>query len=40
MMEFCNPETFWVIAAVSPERYRVYALAELLPLGFGPQTLV
>jgi cytidine deaminase len=39
MMEFCNPDSFKVIAAISPDEYKVYTLKELLPLGFGPETL-
>ena len=39
MMEFCNPETFQIILAVSTEDYRIYTLKELLPLGFGPANL-
>ncbi|MBQ3972698.1 MAG: cytidine deaminase [bacterium] len=39
MMEFCDPETFYVISAVSPDEYRVFTLKELLPLGFGPENL-
>lgn len=39
MMEFCNPETFQIILAVSTEDYRIYTLKELLPLGFGPDNL-
>lgn len=39
MMEFCDPQTFQIILAVSPEDYRVYTLNELLPLGFGPDNL-
>jgi cytidine deaminase len=39
MMEFCNPKSFKIIAAVSPDEYRTYTLEELLPLGFGPETL-
>ena len=39
MMEFCNPETFQIILAVSVEDYRIYTLKELLPLGFGPDNL-
>ena len=38
-MEFCNPETFQIILAVSTEDYRIYTLKELLPLGFGPDNL-
>ena len=39
MMEFCNPETFRIILAVSREQYDIYTLKELLPLGFGPNNL-
>lgn len=39
MNEFCDPETFLVISAISPDRYRVYTLKELLPYGFGPDNL-
>lgn len=39
MMEFCDPETFKIILATSPEHYDVYTLAELLPLGFGAANL-
>lgn len=39
MMEFCDPETFQVILAVSREKYSVFTLRELLPLGFGPGNL-
>ena len=39
MMEFCNPETFEVIAAVSEDDYRVFKLKGLLPEGFGPDNL-
>ena len=39
MMEFCNPETFEGIAAVSEDDYRVFKLKELLPEGFGPDNL-
>ena len=40
MAEFCNPETFQVILARSPEEYRVYLLKNLLPVGFGPSNLI
>ena len=36
MMEFCDPETFKIILAVSTEKYEIYTLKDLLPLGFGP----
>ena len=40
MMEFCNPKTFQIILAVGKERYEIYTLEELMPLGFGPLNLV
>lgn len=40
MMEFCNPKTFQIIFAVDKERYEIYTLEELMPLGFGPLNLV
>ena len=40
MMEFCDPKTFQIILAVDKERYEIYTLEELLPLGFGPLNLV
>ncbi len=39
MREFCDPETFRVILAVSEEKYRVFLLKELLPMSFGPEDL-
>lgn len=36
MAEFCDPETFQIILAKSPEYYKIYTLAELFPEGFGP----
>lgn len=39
MMEFCDPDTFQIILAVSKEQYEVFTLKELLPLGFGPHNL-
>ena len=39
MREFCDPDTFQVILAVSKEVYDVYTLKELLPQGFGPENL-
>ena len=35
MMEFCNPETFLIIAAKTPEDYKLWTLKDLLPEGFG-----
>ena len=40
MMEFCNPKIFQIILAVDKERYEIYTLEELMPLGFGPLNLV
>ena len=40
MMEFCNPKTFQIILAIDKERYEIYTLKELMPLGFGPLNLV
>ena len=40
MMEFCDPKTFQIILAVDKERYEIYTLEELMPLGFAPLNLV
>ena len=40
MMEFCDTKTFQIILAVDKERYEIYTLEELMPLGFGPLNLV
>lgn len=39
MKEFCDPDTFLIILAVNREKYDIYTLKELLPLGFGPENL-
>lgn len=39
MMEFCEPETFRVLLAKSPEEYEEWTLERLLPFGFGPKDL-
>lgn len=39
MMEFCNPEKFQIILAVSQTKYDIYYLKDLLPLGFGKENL-
>jgi cytidine deaminase len=39
MMEFCDPETFRIVLATSPEQYKVWTLKSLLPMGFGPANL-
>ena len=38
LAEFCGPD-FQVIMARSPEDYTISAMAELLPMSFGPQTV-
>ena len=40
MMEFCDPEAFQIILAVDKEKYDIFTLNELLPLGFGPSNLL
>ena len=40
MMEFCDPKTFQIILAIDKERFEIYTLEELMPLGFGPLNLV
>ena len=40
MMEFCDPETFQIILAVDKEKYDIFTLNELFPLGFGPSNLL
>lgn len=39
MMEFCDPLDFQIIVAKSENDFRVMALQELLPEGFGPENL-
>lgn len=39
MMEFCDPKTFRIILARTPEDYQEYTLEELLPMGFGGNAL-
>ena len=39
MREFCDPETFQIILAVSKKKYDIYTLKELLPMGFGAENL-
>lgn len=38
MMEFCKAD-FEIILAKTETEYQVYTLAELLPMGFGPENL-
>ena len=39
MMEFCDPDTFEIIVAITPEEYKILTLRELFPMGFGPADL-
>ncbi|MCQ2496748.1 MAG: cytidine deaminase [Lachnospiraceae bacterium] len=39
MIEFCRPEEFMIILAKSSEEYKVYTLAELLPLSFSAKDI-
>lgn len=39
MMEFCDPEEFDIILALSEDEYQIMKLKELLPKGFGPGNL-
>lgn len=39
MMEFCDPQTFRILLARTPEDWKSCTLRELLPLGFGPANL-
>lgn len=39
MMEFCDPDSFRILMAVSPDEYTVYTLRQLMPEGFGPSDL-
>ena len=38
MQEFCGPD-FVIIAAKSPKDYKEFTLAELLPFGFGGESI-
>lgn len=40
MREFCNPESFYVISAISEDMYKKKLLKEILPDGFGPENLL
>lgn len=40
MAEFCDAEKFQIILAKSGEDYKMYSLKELLPEGFGADSLV
>ena len=39
MAEFCDPEQFRVILGAGEKDYQIYLLKELLPLGFGKETM-
>lgn len=39
MREFCEPSSFRIILAKSPDACEVHTLEELLPLSFGPDNL-
>lgn len=39
MTEFCDPDTFQIILAVGKEKYDIFTLNELMPMGFGPADL-
>lgn len=39
MLEFCDPEEFEIILAVSKKEYQIYTLKKLLPLGFGKENV-
>lgn len=39
MMEFCDPRTFRLLLATSPETYESFTLEQLFPAGFGPANL-
>ena len=39
MAEFCDPDTFQIILATDGEKYKIYTLKEILPMGFGPHNL-
>ena len=39
MREFCDPASFRIILAQSPNACKVHTLEELLPLSFGPNNL-
>lgn len=39
LREFCDPETFTIVLATSPESYRTMTLDQLLPESFGPSHL-
>lgn len=40
MMEFCDPEEFYIVLEDGQGGYGKYLLKELLPFGFGPANLL
>lgn len=39
MREFCNPEEFQIILAVSEKQYQTFLLEQMLFMSFGPDNL-
>lgn len=39
MMEFCDPDTFRIVLAKSPQEWKILTLRELLPFGFSGKNL-
>ena len=39
MREFCVPEDFVILLARTRDDYKEYSLEEILPFGFGPESL-
>lgn len=39
MMEFCDPDSFRIIAAKDKQSFKEYLLRDILPFGFGPKDL-
>ena len=39
MMEFCNPDAFEIVLGSRDGEIKVFKLAELFPMGFGPENL-
>lgn len=36
LREFCDPDSFNIVLACSPNQFRIFTLSELLPNSFGP----
>lgn len=39
MMEFVSPKDFQIIVAIDENHFQIYTLEQLLPIGFGPNSL-